>query len=102
MLEQYKATVLSTSHLTPEDITQLSDAASDPDEWMVMERTPGYFIKLYAPDPESDPHSPTSNLRHGHSSSLKTILKWAETEGYRLIEFDRDAPTSAIFPLFEH
>lgn len=94
MCETYKALAVSTAHLTPEDIIILQQEAADSEEWMVMAREPGFFIKLYD---EVD-----ANLHHGHSESIKKIIEYAVNQGFRMIEFDRDASELELFPVYEH
>ena len=89
-VETYKVMALSTAHLTEDDIRILTEEANDSDEWMVMQREPGFFIKLYAD--ESD-----LNYTHGHSQTLKQIIRYAVSHGYEMIEFDRDAAIVSMF-----
>jgi len=94
MVETYMAVAISTAHLTQKDIDALGEAAADDGENMVMARKTGFFVKLYG-------HDQTSNLRHGHSQTIKDILRWAFGAGWNLVEFDRDADTVDIFPVFD-
>ena len=89
-METYSVLALSTGHLTKEDnallhgITHHHPHALDHQFYgMVMSREEGYFIKLYEEDylNEAAEFSPT----------LHKIIKYAHTEGHRMIEFDRDA-----------
>ena len=91
--EEYKVVTLSTGHLTERDRDLLQEAADDQDETMVISRVYGFFIKLY---PDLEP----SNFRHGHSESIKEIIRWAHSNGYRMIEFDCDAAMLPQFPVY--
>ena len=91
--EEYKVVAMSTSHLTEEDRDLLVEAVNDADQ-MVLERETGFFIKLFD---EEVPH----NYRHGHSETIKDIIRWAHDSGYRMIEFDSDAEVLNQFPVFE-
>ena len=95
-VETYTVMVLSTAHLTPQDTEVLSEQAKNPDEWMIMEREPGFFIKLYAfADHEGD-------NRFSHSETLKNIIRYALANGHQMIEFDRDAVEMVdLFPVFD-
>jgi hypothetical protein len=46
-VESYKVMALNTSHLTKEDLATLTREANDPEQYMVLSREPGFFIKLY-------------------------------------------------------
>jgi len=92
--DMYQVITMSTGHLTADDIRVLEEQVNDEDN-MVMMRGTGFFIKLYEGEN-------TSNYRHGHSESIKEIIRWAITEGYRMIEFDCDADFLEQFPTFEH
>jgi len=91
--EDYKVVVLSTAHLTEEDRDALAEAVAD-GEQMVLQRETGFYLKLY---PEDTP----DNFRHGHSDSIKNIIRWAHQAGYRMIEFDCDAAVMQGFPVFD-
>lgn len=93
--EQYRVIAISTGHLTEEDISALEIAADDSDENMVLERDTGFFIKLYEDDEDGG-----INLRHGHSDTIQTLIQWCHAAGFRMIEFDCDAPTLPHFPVF--
>ena len=94
MCETYNVLALSTAHLSPEDLDILQKEAEDPDEWMVMSREPGFFIKLYCDDTEK-------NLRDGYSDTIIEIIKYACTKGFQMIEFDRDAAVCGKFPTYD-
>lgn len=96
IIEKYSVVAMSTAHLTEMDSKALSIAAKDSEENMVMERSTGYFIKLYQGD-----DSKCSNFRHGHSDAIQDIIQWAINSGYGMIEFDCDAPTLSLFPVFD-
>lgn len=87
-LDEYRAIALSTAHITEADRDELAAAATDGDT-MVLMRESGFFIKLYEETEDGDGQS---NYRHGVSESIKQIIRWAYNAGYRMIEFDSDAP----------
>lgn len=96
--EHYRAVAMSTAHLTEEDRAALAEAVDNGDQ-MVLQRQSaflqqGFFLKLF------DAETP-QNFRHGHSETIKNIIRWAHQSGYRLIEFDCDAEKLALFPVFE-
>jgi hypothetical protein len=98
MAEQtsYRVIGLSTEHLADYDRIFLDRYAADPDCNMVMERDTGWFIKLFDDDV-------TPNLEyHGISESLKHIILSAWVSGFRMIEFDMDAPVNQALPIFSN
>lgn len=99
-LETYEVVALSTGHLTLEDRNALEDAANEGDP-MVLKRDTGFFIKFYPADPDDNEGISSSNLRHGHSETIKDIIRWALKSGYSMIEFDSDADTLDQFPTFD-
>lgn len=96
-VEEYMTVAMSTAHLTKEDLDAL-EAAEREDDQMVLKRESGYFIKLYD---VCDEEGVERNYRHGHSDTIKDIIRWALESGYRMIEFDGDATVMAQFPTFE-
>lgn len=96
-VEEYMTVAMSTAHLTKEDLEALVQAAREDDQ-MVLTRESGYFIKLYD---ACDDEGVDRNYRHGHSDTIKDIIRWALESGYRMIEFDGDATVMAQFPTFE-
>jgi hypothetical protein len=99
-LETYQVVALSTGHLTHEDRNALDNAASEGDP-MVLKRDTGFFIKFYPADTEDNEGISPSNLRHGHSATLKDIIRWALKCGYSMIEFDCDADALDQFPTYD-
>lgn len=99
-LETYEVVALSTGHLTLEDRDALEDAANEGDP-MVLKRDTGFFIKFYPAGPEDNEGISPSNLRHGHSETIKDIIRWALKSGYSMIEFDSDADMLEQFPTFD-
>jgi hypothetical protein len=92
--EQYTTLVLSTAHISEEDIRYLSELdESHLLHNMVMERDTGIFVKLYE---EFDPQV-CADLEQ----SFAGILEKATSLGYRMIEFDLDAPVVAELPVYE-
>ncbi len=91
--EFYRVVAMSTGHLTEEDRDKLAEAVNDGDQ-MVLQRESGFFLKLF------NKESP-GNYRHGHSETIKDIIRWACQSGCRMIEFDCDAPTLPQFPVFD-
>ena len=101
-METYTCLALSTGHLTKEDngllhsITHRHPHALDHLFYgMVMERDESYFIKLYEERylnediPEFSP-------------ALNKIIEHAQSEGHRMIEFDRDAEQyPELFEIFD-
>lgn len=94
--ERYLVVAMSTGHLTEADNDVLTAAADDVDESMVMGRDTGFLIKLY-----KDELSEGLNLHHGHSETIKDIIKWAYERGYQMIEFDSGAEVLPQFPTFD-
>jgi hypothetical protein len=93
-VETYVVVAMSTGHLTKEDEAALTLASDDPEENMLMKRDTGFLLKLMGPATEYD-------MRHGHSETFLRIIRWANTAGFRMIEFDRDAPVMSCFQCFE-
>lgn len=91
--EHYQVVAMSTGHLTEKDRDALAEAVSDGDQ-MALQRQSGFFLKLF------DEESPR-NYRHGHSETIKDIIRWAHQSGYRMIEFDCDAQVLPQFPVFD-
>lgn len=91
--ERYLVVAMSTGHLTKEDRDSLVEAVNDGDQ-MVLQRRSGFFLKLF------EEESP-SNYHHGHSETIKDIIRWAHQSGYRMIEFDCDAQVLPHFPVFD-
>ena len=91
-LEEYKVLVLSTAHLGTNDIIFLNLLSRDNDEWMVMSREPGYFIKLH--------EDLNDNKQFFISHTMEKIIKFAHDNDYRMIEFDRDGPIVTLFQQF--
>jgi hypothetical protein len=91
--ESYKVLVLSTAHLRDYDIQRLTHKARDPENNMVMERDTGFFVKLY------------DNLDYDQdekqSLNFNVIVATAHNEGFRMLEFDRDAPVYDDFSSYE-
>ncbi len=81
--ETYICIVLSTSHLTKKDLARLNEMVDDHENWMVMGRPPGFFIKLY----EDLSH----NLYPDMSDTFYQAVKGAYRMGARMIEYDCDA-----------
>tara|TARA_R110002167_G_scaffold204404_1_gene408434 strand:+ start:3741 stop:4055 length:315 start_codon:yes stop_codon:yes gene_type:complete len=90
-IETYKAVALSTGHLTEADRDYLAVLSTQSS--MVMSRDEGFFVKLYE---EMEP----STIAH-FGETLGAVIEWAYSLGVRLVEFDRDANTSDLFPTFE-
>jgi len=91
--ESYKVLVLSTAHLRDYDIQRLTHKARDPDNNMVMERDTGFFIKFYEDiDLDQD---------EKQSLNFNVIVATALAEGFRMLEFDRDAPVYDDFASYE-
>ena len=99
-MEEYKVLAISTSHLSKEDTSvfhSLShhhlDAYDHPFRHMVMARDTGWFIKLYDEADYNDlvtyPQAIGEGMRF--SPALHKIIMFAHSNGYRMIEFDRDA-----------
>ncbi|MDB2343146.1 hypothetical protein N9V62_00495 [Porticoccaceae bacterium] len=91
-LETYSAVCLSTEHLAPSDLVELTRLARDPGQ--VLERDTGFFVKLC--------EECEYNLGSFYSDELDSIIKWAHALGYRIIEFDCDVEVLSQFPVFEH
>lgn len=84
--ESYRVLAISTEHLEISDKEVLDNLARG-DEGMVFERDTGYFVNLYEEE---------YNLHPDYSESLKSLICRALTNGYRMIEFDSDAPAIII------
>lgn len=91
-LDEYKCVAVSTGHLTENDRDQLHRAVHGPlfPEGpavgnMIMERDTGWFMKLYG-ELDANMHGPI------WSDQLQRLITWAHYAGYRMIEFDGDAP----------
>lgn len=83
-LETYRVVALSTKHLSHQDCSELRHLTHGPEEYgMVLARDTGWFIKLYE---ELD-----SSMDIVTNSSLRHIIKWAHSHGFRMVEFDCDA-----------
>jgi len=93
-IEMYRAIALSTAHITVEDNDVLQTASDDPENNVVMSRESGFLVKLSALDS-------ADNLRYVVSEEAKNILRWAETMGCRLVEFDNAASEIDGFPIFD-
>lgn len=88
--ESYRCVALSTAHLTPNDVAELSAlCGSNP---MIMARDTGWFVKLY--------EEVESNVRPELSDTYNAIISAAVAAGFRLVEFDADA--TVIDGLPEH
>ena len=92
-IEEYKVVAMSTAHLTEEDRDALVDAANDGDQ-MVLQSQNDFFIKLNTEESQS-------NYRHGHSETIKDIIRWAHQSGYRMIEFQCSGQVLPQFPVFD-
>lgn len=93
--EGYMVLAISTAHITSEDTFALRAKTREPYN-MVLERTTGYFIKLF-----DDWEMMDGEELKGFSEELKEILKWAHAAGYRMVELDRDAEIIDQFPTFD-
>ena len=83
--DHYKCLAISIAHLTSSDIRILEcRPVNDTELNMIMERDTGFFIKLYE-DIED-------NVYPAMTTTFNSILVQAAKAGYRLVEFDRDAP----------
>jgi hypothetical protein len=98
--EEYRAVAINIAHLTKAD-TKAFDLAISGGETMLMKREYGYFLKLFEHDEGYCFAEGTGNNRHGVSDQCKAIIEWAYNAGYRMIEFDCDAPAIDLFPVFE-
>ncbi|MEE8056408.1 MAG: hypothetical protein V3T17_01035 [Pseudomonadales bacterium] len=83
---------INTGHLTEADCDALVDVVNG-GELMVQKRQSVFFLKLLEEEPQS-------NFRHGHSKTIKDIIRWAYQSGYRMIEFDCGAKVLPQFPVF--
>jgi hypothetical protein len=92
-IETYRVMAISSGHLTFEDTQLLDYKANHYAENMVMGRDTGFFMKLYEKDQCNDDDS--------YSESLKDIIRYAVTHGFRMIEFDCDAPVCELWPIHE-
>jgi hypothetical protein len=89
-METYKCLAVSNSHL-PEDKMKILSTLSG--NGLIMARDTGVFVKLTE---ELD-----ANLRSEIGEEFNTIVKFAHSKGFRLIEFDRDAEELDGFKAFE-
>ncbi|MCQ1058385.1 hypothetical protein LRP52_23970 [Photobacterium sp. ZSDE20] len=90
--ETYTTVVISTSHISEEDSKQLGIIA-DEECSLVAGRDTGFFVKLY--------QEPEDNFREVFSDSLNDLLTEAARQGFRCIEFDRDADNLAGAKTFQ-
>lgn len=100
--DEYRAVAISIAHLTQGD-TAAFDLAISGGETQLMKRDYGYFLKLLEEDDDCADNFNLNdgNYRHGSSETIKNIIQWAYSAGYRLIEFDCDAQALEMFPTFE-
>lgn len=100
--EEYRAIAINIAHLTQADAEAFNLAISE-GETMLMKRQYGYFLKLFEEERDCADHfkNREGNYRHGVSSTCKAIIQWAYNAGYRMIEFDCDAPAIDLFPVFD-
>ena len=89
-LAAYAVAALNTAHLAEGDHGALSRAGTTMTDGMVFERETGYFIKLY--------DQLEQNLRTGFSPTLRRIVADLHGKGYRMLEFDTDAPVIDVYP----
>lgn len=92
--DTYQVIALSTGHLTEQDRDRLRKTCNDQDNNMVLCRDTGFFIKLYE---ELSPE----DLPSWYSETLKRLILAIHRQGYRMIEFDSDAPVLDAFPVYE-
>lgn len=86
----YAVAALNTAHLASADHGLLSRAGATMADGMVFERETGYFIKLY--------DQLERNLRADFSPELRRIVTDLHGKGYRMLEFDTDAPLINAYP----
>lgn len=89
--ESYQCCAVSSAHLTPEDVQTLTIAAGK--RGMIMERSTGFFIKLY--------EEPETIDDYGLMAGATALLHAAHEAGYRMVEFDCDAPLVDDFPIYD-
>lgn len=82
--ETYKTAAVSTGELTLGDYERITFLGQSEACGMIMDRDTGSFIKLY----EEKEH----NRYEGMSERFHAILDAALAEGFRMVEFDCDAP----------
>lgn len=99
-IETYATLCCSTANVTKEDIGVLQVAAHEKDESMIMGREYGFFVKLFDPEDDKGEDNPNRNARY--SDALNAIVTHASECGFRMVEFDCDAPELPGFPTFEH
>lgn len=82
--DTYKCIAVSTGHLSVLDREKLDFRANDNDDPMVMARSYGWFLKLY---PDAEPNQDST-----FSPEFQRLVQTCFEAGYRMIEFDGDAP----------
>ncbi len=92
--DTYRTTAISTAHLSESDKELLSYLALRDDFQLIMERDAGYFIKIYE-DVECYADETV------YSDNLLGLILSAHQAGFRMIEFDTDAPPMKSAELFE-
>lgn len=87
--DQYKCIAISTAHLDHHDRMVLENS----DKNMIMGRDTGWFVKLY----EDEPLSGLSMF----TPKFQTLVSDIYAAGYRMIEFDGDAPVLDGYATFD-
>lgn len=90
--ELYHTLSLSTSHLPEEDIQKLTDLSIENVNFILVRDT-GVFIKLYS--------ELEYNSCGGLSDAYTSLIAYAASHGYGMIELDADAPVINAIPAFE-
>lgn len=91
--EEYRTAAVSTAHLKSGDLDALAKYTVSDDN-MIITRDTGHFIKLY--------EDANYNMRVGLSDAYHNIIRYFWEQGFRMVEFDCDAPCLVDFPVFEH
>lgn len=87
--ESYLYTSISTGCLSRSDVSALDNKMEN----MALKRDTGWFMKFY-----EDDEGAFQRQIEPFSAHIQTLLKEAYRQGYRMIEFDADAPE----PNWEH
>ena len=90
-METYKTLGLSTGHITEKDsevLQELSKASN-----MIFSRDTGFFIKIYTDKLEL-------NTNDEYSKALISIIKYAYSNNFKMIELDCDIELSEKFKSF--